>query len=98
VDKNSVDFTKLDELDSHVQTGLTDIDRKSRRNVLSKYSTDDLQNKKGKKVKPVSFAISFELDHKIDKYCERKYMKKSTFAALALEEFLKKKLEEEENR
>jgi hypothetical protein len=97
MDDKIINFSKLDELDGHVQNDLSEIDRKTRRNVLTKYSAENpAKNIRKKKVKPVSFAISFELDEKIDKYCEKKYMKKSTFAVLALEEFLKKKLEEED--
>jgi hypothetical protein len=99
-----INLDQLDALDTQLSAGATE--QKSRRSVLSKYSAEPVipeavevpkkKEKRVKKVKPVSFAISFELDEKIDAYCERKYMKKSTFAVLALEEFLKKKLEEEQ--
>lgn len=104
MDNKQINLSQLDELDTQLTSST---EQKSRRSVLSKYSAEPVvipevevapkkKEKRVKKVKPVSFAISFELDEKIDAYCERKYMKKSTFAVLALEEFLKKKLEEEQ--
>jgi tRNA(Ser,Leu) C12 N-acetylase TAN1 len=103
---NNINLSQLDELDTKLSSP-SPLDTKPRRSVLSKYTEPEPEaevkpaappvkkEKRVKKVKPVSFAISYELDERIDQYCERKYMKKSTFAVLALEEFLKKKLEEE---
>jgi tRNA(Ser,Leu) C12 N-acetylase TAN1 len=104
---NNINLSQLDELDTKLSS--PPLESKPRRSVLSKYTEPEPEQepelkpiappvkkeKRVKKVKPVSFAISYELDERIDQYCERKYMKKSTFAVLALEEFLKKKLEEE---
>ncbi|CAN7765169.1 hypothetical protein LJR153_007226 [Paenibacillus sp. LjRoot153] len=92
-----INFSQLDDLDNKIQIEVTDLDKKSRRNVLNKYVSEEeiKKTKKTKKAKPVCFSIPSELDRKIDEYCEIKYMKKSTFAVLALEEFLKKKLSEE---
>lgn len=97
MDNKGLDFSKLDALDNQILTEVSDHDKKTRRNVLNKYVIEEEQtkSKKTRNAKPVSFSISFELDKKIDEYCERKYMKKSTFAVLALEEFLKKKIDEE---
>ncbi|MFE5324720.1 hypothetical protein ACFQ88_39385 [Paenibacillus sp. NPDC056579] len=94
-----IDLDKLDKLDSSVHIDQDSIDNKSRRSVLTKYSEveeDQPKAKRTKKVKPVSFSISFELDQKIDKFCESKYMKKSTFAVLAFEEYLHKRLKEDD--
>ncbi|MCS7460380.1 hypothetical protein N0M98_09520 [Paenibacillus doosanensis] len=94
---NDLDLNKLDELAN--QTVIPEnqpINKKTRRSTLDKYkSNDQPDSKRERKVKPVSFAISYELDGQIDRYCQRHYMKKSTFATLALEQYLSKKLSEE---
>jgi hypothetical protein len=40
---------------------------------------------------PVSSAIKIELEGQFDRYCQRHHMKKSTFAALALEQYLRER-------
>jgi hypothetical protein len=96
LNNNELDLNKLDELENQLKP-INDIQpNKKRRSAIEKYMSDNQkENKRERKVKPVSFAISFELDGQIDRYCKRHHMKKSTFAAIALEHYLKQKLEEE---
>ncbi|TVY07337.1 hypothetical protein [Paenibacillus cremeus] len=90
---DKIDLNKLDILDNDIQSEIVESQNKSRRNILKKFELESEESKKReKKVKPVSFAISFDLDEKIEQYCNSRHMKKSTFAVLALEEYLKKVL------